>query len=57
LKDGYAPDIAALRAHCAGELADYAVPRKWRFVDALPKNPMGKVLKNELRQMADAPAQ
>lgn len=56
LKDGYAPDVLALRAHCARELADYAVPRKWRFVDALPKNPMGKVLKNELRRMADAPA-
>lgn len=53
LKEGHAPDIAALKAHCVRELADYAVPRRWRVVDALPKNPMGKVLKNELRRMAD----
>ncbi|MDR5652572.1 class I adenylate-forming enzyme family protein [Ruixingdingia sedimenti] len=52
LHDGQGADIAALRAHCARDLADYAVPRKWHFIDALPKNPMGKVLKTDLRDMA-----
>ncbi|MGH9091531.1 MAG: class I adenylate-forming enzyme family protein, partial [Acidimicrobiales bacterium] len=39
-----------LRAHCLAELADYKVPRDWRFVDELPRNPTGKVVKPELRR-------
>lgn len=39
----------ALREFCAAKLADYAVPRRWEFVAELPKNPMGKVLKNDIR--------
>jgi long-chain acyl-CoA synthetase len=43
-----------LRAHCLESLAGYKVPRRWEFVDALPRNPAGKVLKHELRkQFAD----
>lgn len=44
-------DLDALRAHCARYLADYAVPRHWKVLEALPKNPMGKILKRELRDM------
>jgi long-chain acyl-CoA synthetase len=33
-----------------GRLASYKRPRRYRFVDDLPHNPMGKVLKNELRR-------
>lgn len=43
-------DLDALRAHCAAQLADYAVPRQWHVLDHLPKNPMGKILKRELRE-------
>jgi long-chain acyl-CoA synthetase len=38
-----------LRAFCLESLAAYKVPRRWEFVDALPRNPAGKVLKHELQ--------
>ena len=37
-----------LRAFCAERLADYKVPRAWTFLDELPRNATGKVLKHEL---------
>lgn len=51
---GVAPDTVALAAWCRTRLADYEVPRYWRMLDALPRNPMGKILKRELRKMLDA---
>lgn len=38
-------------AHCKDRLASYKKPRKVFFLDELPKNPSGKVLKRELRTM------
>jgi malonyl-CoA/methylmalonyl-CoA synthetase len=38
----------ALRAHAASGLAPYKVPRRYEFVDALPRNALGKVLRGEL---------
>lgn len=38
-----------LRAHCAALLADYKVPRRFEFRDALPTNAMNRVVKSELR--------
>ena len=36
-------------AHLLPEgLSDYKVPRAWRFLDELPRNATGKVLKREL---------
>jgi fatty-acyl-CoA synthase len=35
-------------AHCAGKLARYKIPASVRFVEALPRNAMGKVIKTEL---------
>ena len=35
---------------CAGKLARYKIPRSVVFVDSLPRNAMGKVLKAELRK-------
>lgn len=43
-------DTAALQRHCAALLADYQTPRQWFVLEALPKNPMGKILKRELRE-------
>jgi len=34
---------------CREGLADYKRPRQVEFLDALPRNPTGKVLKRELR--------
>jgi fatty-acyl-CoA synthase len=39
-----------LMDHCAGRMAGFKVPKAVVFVDALPKNPSGKLLKRELRQ-------
>ncbi len=36
--------------HCRGQLAKFKVPKDVVLVDALPRNPSGKVLKRELRQ-------
>ena len=38
-----------LRDHTLGHLARYKVPRQWYFVDALPRNATGKVVKDRLR--------
>ena len=37
-------------AFCRQRLANYKVPRVVRFVDALPRNPSGKVVKTRLRE-------
>jgi fatty-acyl-CoA synthase len=45
-----APD--AVIAACKEKLAGYKVPRHVAFIDVLPRNPAGKVLKTELRKVA-----
>ena len=37
-------------AFCGTQMAHFKVPKGVRFVDALPKNPSGKLLKRELRR-------
>jgi fatty-acyl-CoA synthase len=46
-----------LKVFCRGRLAGPKVPRDFVFMDALPKNPTGKVLKRELRDRAKAEAE
>jgi len=43
-------DAAALDAQCLQALARFKRPKRYLFVDALPKNHYGKVLKTALRQ-------
>jgi long-chain acyl-CoA synthetase len=42
------PATAELLAFCLGRLARYKIPQQFVFVDELPKNLVGKVLKREL---------
>jgi len=49
LREGAEAEPAALDAFCRERLAAYKTPKAFRFVDALPRNPSGKVLKRVLR--------
>jgi fatty acid CoA ligase FadD36 len=42
------PDEQALLDFAAGHLAAYKRPRQIRFVDALPRNALGKVQRDQL---------
>ena len=48
LHPGATADEATLKAHVTERLAKYKVPKRWRFLDALPKSGAGKILKREL---------
>jgi acyl-CoA synthetase (AMP-forming)/AMP-acid ligase II len=49
LREGAAATADELVSHCRGQLAKFKVPKDVTFLDALPRNPSGKVLKRELR--------
>jgi HIP---CoA ligase len=49
---GSALDEAAVIAYTREHLANFKAPRSVRFVDTLPRNAGGKVLKTQLREMA-----
>jgi len=49
VSDGTVPSEADLDAHCLDNIARFKRPKAYRFVDALPKNNYGKVLKTDLR--------
>jgi long-chain acyl-CoA synthetase len=51
LEQGAAADDARLDAHCLASIARFKRPKRYVYLDALPKNNYGKVLKTELRQM------
>jgi len=46
-----APDLSveAVLAHCRTQLTGYKMPRQVEFRDVLPKTPIGKILRRELR--------
>jgi acyl-CoA synthetase (AMP-forming)/AMP-acid ligase II len=50
LKPGASVDAQALIESCRGRIAGYKIPRSIDFVEALPRNPTGKILKRELRE-------
>jgi long-chain acyl-CoA synthetase len=49
-RPGAQPSPEALVEHCRAHLAGYKKPRHVVFVEALPRNSLGKVLKDELRR-------
>jgi len=46
---------AELTDHCRQRLASFKLPRSVLFIDELPRNALGKVLKRELRQQYSYP--
>jgi acyl-CoA synthetase (AMP-forming)/AMP-acid ligase II len=48
-RDGASVTGEELLAYCGKQLAKFKVPKEITFLDALPRNPSGKVLKRELR--------
>ena len=45
------PSKDALIEHCGEHLASYKKPKYVFFIDELPRNTMGKVLKRDLREL------
>jgi long-chain acyl-CoA synthetase len=52
LKPGQAVTADEVAGFCQTRLAKYKCPKEIRFVDALPKSPVGKILRKELRGQA-----
>ena len=50
-KPGETPDLAAIGAALGAQLARFKQPKALVLMDALPRNTMGKVQKNELRAL------
>ena len=48
--DGSAPRAEDIIAHCKAQLANFKIPKRVEVIDALPRNAMGKVQKNLLRE-------
>ncbi len=44
-----------LEAHCLRQIARFKRPKRWVFLEALPKSAYGKILKRELRERLLAP--
>jgi len=55
LKQGESIRERDLIDYARGRIAVYKAPRFVEFIDALPRNPAGKVLKRELRARANIP--
>ena len=52
-KPGHAAELGALQRYLEErDVASYKVPRRLMVVDALPRNPLGKVVRARLREQA-----
>ena len=51
LKPGMQATAAEIIEHCRARLKGFKSPKELQFLDALPKNLLGKVLRKELRGM------
>jgi len=47
---------AEVLAHCGEHLARFKLPKGAAFVEAIPRNPSGKILKRVLREQFPGPA-
>ena len=55
--DGITPTSAELDQTCLDHIARFKRPKEYRFVDSLPTNNYGKVVKRELREQLRAEVQ
>jgi acyl-CoA synthetase (AMP-forming)/AMP-acid ligase II len=46
---------AELKDLCAASLARYKIPERFHFVERVPRNSMGKIVKRELRATLGLP--
>jgi acyl-CoA synthetase (AMP-forming)/AMP-acid ligase II len=53
VESGREPSVDELKDHVKANLARYKVPREIVFIDELPRNATGKVLKRELAERGD----
>jgi fatty-acyl-CoA synthase len=56
LKKGAKLSAEDIVKHCSTKLAKFKVPKEIEFIDSLPRNPSGKVLKRELRARSEQTA-
>jgi acyl-CoA synthetase (AMP-forming)/AMP-acid ligase II len=49
-KEGTSPSPAEIIAWARDRIAGYKLPKSVDFIDAIPRNPSGKVLRRELRK-------
>ncbi|MCC6676562.1 MAG: AMP-binding protein [Phycisphaerales bacterium] len=56
LKEGAEFDAQSILNWCRDHLAGYKVPREIRRVEALPRNPTGKIMRRSLKSMLAGPA-
>ncbi len=47
---GVTIDPEAIRQFCADKLADFKIPRRYEVISEMPRSPMGKILKTDLRE-------
>ncbi|WP_405017535.1 fatty acid--CoA ligase [Kitasatospora sp. NBC_00070] len=50
LRPGQQAGPRDLQRFLSGRLADYKAPSRWEFVDSIPRNPTGKILRRVLRE-------
>lgn len=53
---GEQPGVSDVMGFCEGKLARYKLPKHVEFVDMIPRNPSGKILKRVLREQFPGPA-
>lgn len=55
-EEGATPDAMVLKGWCKDKLAGYKVPREIRVIEALPRNPTGKIMRRELKAVLEREA-
>jgi malonyl-CoA/methylmalonyl-CoA synthetase len=51
LKPGYKVNEGQIKAHCKAHLHDWKCPKEIKVVDKIPRNTMGKMLKEEVKKI------